>query len=65
MIYILDSSALIALFRDEKGADIVEQIVLDERNACSAHAINLCEVYYDFHRDEGEPSVSSLMSQPV
>jgi PIN domain nuclease of toxin-antitoxin system len=51
---ILDANALIAFLRDEAGAEIVEQLLTDPANTCFVHAINLCEVFYDFHRAEGE-----------
>lgn len=56
MNYVLDSSALIAYLRDEPGADTVEQQIVNAVAAgqtCFAHAVNLCEVFYDFHRSDG------------
>lgn len=53
MIYVLDASAMIALLRDEPGAERVEEITTDQRNSIHAHAMNLVEVYYDFHRASG------------
>ena len=47
MIYILDSSAMVAFLNGETGADVVERILTDKSNDCFAHAINLCEFYYD------------------
>lgn len=52
--YILDACAMIAYLRNEIGADIVREILIDEKNECYAHAINLCEVYYDFWRVGGK-----------
>ncbi len=43
MRYILDASAIIAFFRDESGADIVEDYLNKESYV---HRINLCEVAY-------------------
>ncbi|MCA1612900.1 MAG: type II toxin-antitoxin system VapC family toxin [Acidobacteria bacterium] len=54
MIYVLDACAMIAFLRGEAGADVVENALLDTNNQCMAHAINLCELYYDFHRAGGE-----------
>jgi predicted nucleic acid-binding protein len=54
--YILDACALIALFNDEKGADIVEGLIEQARNneiALSMNAANLIEVYYDRIREAG------------
>ena len=54
MIYILDASAIIAYLRGEPGADAVSAILIDPSHVCLAHALNLCEVYYDFYRSNGE-----------
>ncbi len=53
IVKVLDSSAMIAYLRHEAGALIVEQTLTDPNNACYAHAINLCEVYYDAIRVGG------------
>lgn len=50
MIAILDACALIAYLRDEEGAPVIEQLLLDEGTRCYVHAINACEVYNDFLR---------------
>lgn len=50
MVYAIDSSALIALLQKESGKEIVESIFSDPNNQCYMHAINLCEVYYDYIR---------------
>jgi PIN domain nuclease of toxin-antitoxin system len=61
MIYVLDSSAMIALLRDEDGADMVESALTDSANTCFAHAINLCEVYYDAVREKGDEAGLSVI----
>lgn len=48
MNIILDACAVIAFLRDEAGADVVRETLLNEDNTCMIHLINLCEVYYDF-----------------
>ncbi len=56
MNYVLDSSALFAYLRDEPGADTFEQQIVNAVAAgqtCFAHAVNLCEVFYDLHRSDG------------
>ena len=53
MIYVLDASAMIAFLRDEAGADSVAEALVDPDSQCYAHALNLCEVFYDFHRASG------------
>ena len=53
IVHILDSSAVIAYLREEPGALVVRSILTDPNNICFAHAINLCEVYYDAIRVGG------------
>lgn len=59
MIYVLDASAIIAWLRDEPGADVVDNAIKDINSQCIAHAINLCEVYYDAHHKAGETHAES------
>ncbi len=54
MNYVLDAGAMIAYLRAEPGAPVVAGLLLDPSALCFAHALNLCEVYYDFRRAEGE-----------
>jgi PIN domain nuclease of toxin-antitoxin system len=62
MIAVLDACAIIAFLRDEEGADIIEGLLLDPNNECFVHAINLCEVYYDFLRASDESAASSAIN---
>jgi PIN domain nuclease of toxin-antitoxin system len=62
MIVVLDACAIIAFLRDEEGADIIEGVLLDSNNECFVHAINLCEVYYDFLRASDESAAKSAIS---
>lgn len=48
---VLDACAVIAFLRNEPGAHLVRQKV-EEKDAI-IHAVNLCEVYYDFVRYAG------------
>ena len=41
---------MIAYLNDEPGAEVVEATLIEPANQCLAHAINLCEVFYQFHR---------------
>lgn len=59
MSSIFDASALISLLRDEPGADEVQSLLERESEAQYVHAINLCEVYYDFFRAAGAHSAES------
>jgi PIN domain nuclease of toxin-antitoxin system len=64
MSAVIDASALIAFLRDEPGADAVEN-VLGLPQTCYVHALNLCEVYYDFWRasnqNAAEAAITDLM----
>jgi len=66
MIYVMDSTAMIALLRREPGHGLVRAILEDLNNTCYAHAINLCEVFYDFTRASGdaraEQAIADLFS---
>ena len=45
---------MIAYLRNEPGAEIVEDALTAPGGQCFAHAVNLCEVFYDFFRSAGE-----------
>lgn len=62
MIYVLDACAVIAFLTGEGGADVVENALLDANSQCMIHAINLCEVYYDFHRAGGESAADGAVA---
>ena len=52
-IYILDACALLAIARNEEGADCVVEAykkATDEEAKLIINRINLLEVYYDFYR---------------
>lgn len=63
MIYVLDSSAMIALANNELGADVVAGLLDDPQHECCAHAINLCEVYYDAIRRSSEAQARKLITE--
>jgi uncharacterized protein with PIN domain len=44
---------VVALLQAEAGAAVVMGLLQDE-NRCLVHAINVCEVYYDLYRRDGE-----------
>lgn len=58
MIYVLDASAMIALLRKEPGGDVVADRLAEPGTICHAHAINLCEVYYDFYRNDSDAAAT-------
>jgi len=63
MKVILDACAVIALVKDELGADVVEAYLLNDDHECMIHSINLCEVYYGFFRTEGEPFAQGIIQR--
>ncbi len=48
MSLVFDSSALLALLKGEPGSDFVRELLEDADVPKLAHAVNLCEVFYDF-----------------
>jgi PIN domain nuclease of toxin-antitoxin system len=59
--YVLDACALIAYFRKERGGELVQELLLDSSSHFYIHALNLCEVYYDFVRSDGEETANRLV----
>ncbi len=49
-VLVFDACALIALFVDEPGAELVEKLLQEPANRCLVHAVSACEVYYDLYR---------------
>jgi len=62
VIYVLDASAMIAYLRNEPGAEVVEDALTAPGSQCFAHAINLCEVFYDFFRSAGEVEATNAIA---
>ena len=60
MTLVLDSSAVIAYMKQEPGGPLVAELM--EIDKCYVHAVNLCEVYYGFVRELGEPSAKSVLA---
>ncbi len=54
MNHVLDACAMLAYLSGEKGSEVVEALLADPAEVCYAHAVNLCEVYYDFLRRSDE-----------
>jgi len=70
--YVLDACALIALLREETGADKVANVInaaFKSEAKVVMHKINLLEVYYDVYRLYGKSQaniiLSELKKQPV
>ncbi len=60
--YVMDACALDAYLRDEAGADVVENILLESSGPRLVHAVNLCEVYYDTLRMGGPAAAEKAMA---
>lgn len=63
--YVFDASALIAYLRNETGAGEAEAILLDKTVERYVHAVNLCEVYYDFVREFGESNAEKVVDDII
>lgn len=61
MIYVLDACAMIAWLRNEPGDVVVDLAIRDVNSQCLAHAINLCEVFYDAFRKVDETHAQSVI----
>lgn len=62
MIYVLDACAMIAWLRNEPGDAVVDLAIRDVNSQCLAHAINLCEVFYDAFRNVDEAHAQSVIN---
>ncbi|HZQ50602.1 MAG TPA: hypothetical protein VFB14_00300 [Bryobacteraceae bacterium] len=62
MNIVLDASAMIAFLRGEPGADVVLDQMTNPECKALAHALNLCEIYYDFARASGEPVAADALN---
>ena len=52
---------MLAFLRGERGMDVVADLLLDDSHVCYAHAINLCEVFYDFVRTSDVHTAQAAM----
>ncbi len=62
MIYVLDSTAMIAFLTNEPGAEVIENILNEPNSVCLAHAINLCEIWYQVFRASGETAADQTIN---
>lgn len=57
---------MIAFLTNEQGADVIEDILTEPNAICFAHAINLCEIWYQAFRNGGEAiadqAINALLS---
>ena len=65
-IFVLDACALLAVARNEAGADIVSEAYIkaaNEESQILINRINLLEVYYDFYRHKGKEYADNFVRQ--
>jgi PIN domain nuclease of toxin-antitoxin system len=60
-VYILDACAMIALFKKEEGWEKVAGILNEPEGCCYMHAVNLCEVFYDYRKTDSEEAAQSAI----
>ena len=69
MTLVLDSTALLAYLRNEKGGEAVLGMLRDPDTEALLHTVNLCEVYYnlmrEFDEETAERSVGVIESLGV
>jgi PIN domain nuclease of toxin-antitoxin system len=58
MPFVFDACAMIAFLTGEPGSQDVEALLAKDEN-CVAHAVNMCEVYYDFLKACGDEAIAS------
>jgi predicted nucleic acid-binding protein len=70
--FVLDACALLALLRNEQGADLVAAVMNAANNGEAEivmHKLNLMEVYYDLYRALGKEKadlvLSEIMKRPI
>ncbi|MDR1130796.1 MAG: type II toxin-antitoxin system VapC family toxin [Oscillospiraceae bacterium] len=64
--YILDACALVALLRNEPGADKVAAVINAANNGEAEivmHKVNLLEVFYDLYRSLGKEKAELVLSE--
>jgi PIN domain nuclease of toxin-antitoxin system len=61
-IYVRDACAMIAYLWGEAGGSKVSSILANSPEACYAHSVNLCEVYYQVLRRSDEATARQAIS---
>ncbi|MGH9938712.1 MAG: PIN domain-containing protein [Blastocatellia bacterium] len=62
MTYVIDANAIIALLNDEPGADAVEKLLAAKNAVAYAHAVNICEVFYNILRTGTEDNAQEALA---
>jgi predicted nucleic acid-binding protein len=64
--YVMDACGLLALLRNEQGADKVAAVINAANNGnakIAMHKLNLLEVYYDLYRSLGKEKADFVLSE--
>ena len=64
--YVLDACALLALLNNEKGADVVADVINaanNDKTSISMHKANLLEVYYDVFRSVSKSKADEVFGE--
>ena len=62
---VLDACAMLAYLRAEDGAEVVKTLLKDQSVECFAHAVNLCEVYYDFLKTDNAKNAKTAIQDLI
>jgi predicted nucleic acid-binding protein len=65
VIYTLDSSALLAFLRRERGWQVVRNLLRTPGAIFYAHALTLAEVFYNVHRTGGEAAAQQTLRRLI
>lgn len=60
---VLDSSAILAMIKRERGADRVKSLFEDTSIELYAHSANLCEVFHKVWRTEGDQEAHAVLQE--
>jgi predicted nucleic acid-binding protein len=61
--HVLDTSALIVFLREETGHERFVKLLRRDENYFAMHIVNLGELYYVFHRSDGENKADEAWSK--
>lgn len=51
------------MINDEEGGDVVENFLINSEYSCYIHAMNLCEVYYNFIRSNDQVYADQMINE--
>jgi PIN domain nuclease of toxin-antitoxin system len=63
MTYVLDTSAVMAFFLDETGAEEADRILRQTEYSCHIHAVNWIEVFYKMREKGNDAAARSAVDE--